>query len=571
MKKIKKPKQHQRPSWDTYFLEMAGLVSRRATCLRRKVGAVLVKDKRILATGYNGAPKGLKHCTEIGCLREKLKVPSGQRHELCLPGNEEVNTNSGYLPISEIKVGHRVLTHRGVYRRVTKVFKRYYKGPLCYIEPWYYLPVTLTLEHPVLVTRTKQCQFDTRTLCKETCRSVNNKYCEKYYLNYKKEWVPAGKVNRKDIVHLLFDDKDFLVDELDFSFVTDVPSQYYQVIGERAKGRSYGSIQSELGVWPSTAYHWIKGSIPRNSIAAREGYLKHGSSPSKPIPERVRLTPAVLRLIGFYLAEGCSSSNQLSFSFHKKEKAYFTEVKATMEDVFGLNCYEREVRNVHVLVYSSLILAKIFKTLFGKDAYTKRLPHYLLRLSPERQKHILSAYVQGDGYQIDSNTSTVSTASRDLALQTRHMLLRLGHIPLIDKGRNVYRIIWKDKLKIPYAYVSGNVFSSPIRKLWIEKSEGYVYNLEIEEDHSYVTKSFIVHNCRGLHAEQNALIQASLYGISVSSATLYATNQPCLICAKMLINAGIREIVVAGGYPDKLAEKFLREAKIKVRKINNKL
>ncbi len=73
--------------------------------------------------------------------------------------------------------------------------------------------------------------------------------------------------------------------------------------------------------------------------------------------------------------------------------------------------------------------------------------------------------------------------------------------------------------------------------------------------------------CRALHAEQNALIQASLHGISVKGATLYATNQPCVICAKMLINAGIREIVIADGYPDKMALDFLKEAKIKVKHI----
>ena len=71
--------------------------------------------------------------------------------------------------------------------------------------------------------------------------------------------------------------------------------------------------------------------------------------------------------------------------------------------------------------------------------------------------------------------------------------------------------------------------------------------------------------CRGLHAEQNVLIQASLYGISVKDATLYATNQPCIICAKMLINAGIKEIVICDGYPDKMAADFLKEAGIKIR------
>lgn len=81
----------KRPSWDEYFLEMAKLVSKRSTCLRRHVGAVIVKDKRILATGYNGAPSGLEHCLDIGCLREKLNVPSGQRHELCRALHAEQN------------------------------------------------------------------------------------------------------------------------------------------------------------------------------------------------------------------------------------------------------------------------------------------------------------------------------------------------------------------------------------------------------------------------------------------------------------------------------------------------
>ena len=82
---------HKRPSWDEYFLEMASLVAKRSTCLRRSVGAVLVRDKRILATGYNGAPSGLEHCFEIGCLRVKLKVPSGERHELCRALHAEQN------------------------------------------------------------------------------------------------------------------------------------------------------------------------------------------------------------------------------------------------------------------------------------------------------------------------------------------------------------------------------------------------------------------------------------------------------------------------------------------------
>jgi dCMP deaminase len=80
-----------RPSWDKYFMEITSLVASRSTCLRRKVGAVIVKDKRILATGYNGAPRGLPHCEEIGCLREKLNIPSGEHQELCRGLHAEQN------------------------------------------------------------------------------------------------------------------------------------------------------------------------------------------------------------------------------------------------------------------------------------------------------------------------------------------------------------------------------------------------------------------------------------------------------------------------------------------------
>ena len=84
-------KELKRPSWDEYFVKITTLVGERATCIKRQVGAIIVKDNRILATGYNGAPKGLSHCSELGCLRKEMKVPSGQRHELCRGLHAEQN------------------------------------------------------------------------------------------------------------------------------------------------------------------------------------------------------------------------------------------------------------------------------------------------------------------------------------------------------------------------------------------------------------------------------------------------------------------------------------------------
>lgn len=83
--------QDTRKSWPMYFMDIAYTVAERSTCLRRKVGAIAVLDKRILATGFNGAPSGVAHCLEVGCLREQLGIPSGQNHELCRGIHAEQN------------------------------------------------------------------------------------------------------------------------------------------------------------------------------------------------------------------------------------------------------------------------------------------------------------------------------------------------------------------------------------------------------------------------------------------------------------------------------------------------
>lgn len=80
-----------RPGWDEYFMRLADLAATRSTCLRRQVGALVVSGHMVLATGYNGAPKGLPHCLDIGCTREELKIPSGQRQEICRAIHAEQN------------------------------------------------------------------------------------------------------------------------------------------------------------------------------------------------------------------------------------------------------------------------------------------------------------------------------------------------------------------------------------------------------------------------------------------------------------------------------------------------
>ena len=80
-----------RPSWDEYFMKIAMLVSERSTCLRHHVGAIIVKDRRVITTGYNGAAAGVRDCLELGCLRNELGIKSGERHEICRAIHAEQN------------------------------------------------------------------------------------------------------------------------------------------------------------------------------------------------------------------------------------------------------------------------------------------------------------------------------------------------------------------------------------------------------------------------------------------------------------------------------------------------
>lgn len=91
MNKTKTIQKQARPDWDSYFMKLAMLVAERSTCLRHHVGAVVVREKRILTTGYNGAAKGTKDCLELGCLRNELNIPSGERHEICRAIHAEQN------------------------------------------------------------------------------------------------------------------------------------------------------------------------------------------------------------------------------------------------------------------------------------------------------------------------------------------------------------------------------------------------------------------------------------------------------------------------------------------------
>lgn len=128
---IRTAKSNIRPSWDEYFLKMAYLVAERSTCIRHHVGAIIVKQKQVLATGYNGAARDTRDCLELGCLRDELKIPSGERHEVCRGIHAEqnaiiqaarhgVNINNGtiYCTHSPCIICAKMIVNAGIQRIV---------------------------------------------------------------------------------------------------------------------------------------------------------------------------------------------------------------------------------------------------------------------------------------------------------------------------------------------------------------------------------------------------------------------------------------------------------------------
>ena len=488
-----KPK---RIPWDEYWMNIVEDVAKRSTCLRRHIGALVVKNNVIVSTGYNGAPRGFPHCLDAGCRRDKLNIASGERHEECLPPEVNVVTDAGYKSLAQVSTNDRVLTHESRFMPVVRTMSRDYHGELSVIQPEGLLPIRLTPAHPVLAVPTVTCEEDERTVCNETCQRVNKTNCRRPYEQYKAQWIRACDVEKGDLLVLPFD----------------------------------------TGIEDRVA---LDVALNRDS----------------------------LHLFGLYLAAGSSDGNHVTFTFNEAEEDVIEEVRDSMSAIFGLAVYKGENKSGGVrLVVSSKTVAELFISHFGNSALDKKMPGELMRLPPGKQNCLLEGWVKGDGYRVHDSVSA-STVSRTLALQMLQISLRLGMTPVIDyspahythRKSAGYRLVWDERSQA--RYINGNNLFSPVLEIGRERYRGKVYNVEVEQDESYTTHSFVVHNCIAIHAEQNALLQA---GRDAESATLYVNAFPCKICAKLIINAGIRRVVMSGEYSDKEGLEYLRMAGVEL-------
>lgn len=392
-----------------------------------------------------------------------------------LPGSL-IHTNPDVKPIETIKAGDRVLGWDGRYHRVTEVFSHRHQGLMYKIRAKCLGETVLTPEHPVLVAK--------------------RDHPKRHNKSFALLWERADQIKKGDYL------------------AYPIPAE----------------------VVPTAAL-----PLPEKKAQDRR---------STPLPESVPLSREFLRLAGYYLAEGWIDHRSaekdhleasLCFTFHRREKAFVRDIETIVSKLFGLrvSVVERHTKNSIELFVHSARLARAFKKWFGDGAANKKIPHELMLLPPEQQRELLKGLWRGDGWVHPTQArACYKTISKTLREQLKLLLLRQGIVPSVyttparPGHQEAYSIFITGKRDIerlasivgskcsrlpagkpPSTIIGRNFVMVPVAEIETFEYDGLVWNLEVEEVHSYVSECATLHNCGDfgiLNAVQMALAELDL-------------------------------------------------------------
>lgn len=383
----------------------------------------------------------------------------------CVAPETLIHTIRGYKRIDEIQAGEYVLTHRGRFCRVNDISVRKYVGKIHRISVLGMGAIRITPEHPVYAVPDL----------------ITNRGTVRRVMAQEKQWVKAKDIRREHFV-------------------------FYPHEAERIS-----CISDSLSMFlaPGIANRFPNG---------RRGHK---------IPRRI--SADLCRMIGYYLAEGGVTTNQVSFSFHSKEKDYIDDVRQLGARLFGTIPYERERDgDAYELTFSNIRMAQLFLELGGKYSEGKRLDRMLLGLDQELQRQILVGAFRGDG-SIKSGYMKYTTVSTELAQQIKYLLYRQGILSRIKVSDQVGKTrIWRGRV-IKHRHAAQLIgpqhskesvslanevfpgmgkplqgrpssrnhkdgFYGYVRDVSESDYDGPVWNMEVDEDNTYVTEIGVVHN-----------------------------------------------------------------------------
>jgi len=452
-----------------------------------------------------------------------------------------------------------VLTHNATFEPVNKTFKRYYEGEMLNLEFYELKQnLKITPNHKIYVLRrnlikrcSKRCSWD--YLCVPGRKSIRLDCfsCKKkYYKHYSLEFIPASELEDGDFVAVPIIRGIRDLDNLDIlQIYKDQPlfikttklkedSLINDILNKHNLGFSQRMIAKELQVHRRTVKRYLsllknnELEAKQNPIIEKGGYIKFEKG-KKWINRTIPVSREFMRLVGYYLAEGHitkikdrPNSYALILTFSKREKEFIDDVVGIAKSIFSTldirTHANRKNNTVHIAI-NSAILAKVFYNLFGSNSYNKKFPESFLYLSLEKQKELLKGLFRGDGHLRIRNRNKggteyiFETVSPLMANQVLMLLFRNEKIPrfrICSPGKKAtvptYSlslsqydieelfpeiILPKRRSKYRHGFILNNFAMIPIKRILKERYNGFVYNLEVDQYHSYLANNIIVSNC----------------------------------------------------------------------------
>jgi pyruvate formate lyase activating enzyme len=508
----------------------------------------------------------------------------------CFTGDTVVVTNRGPLTFAEVfdlalrfehrpdaevafPEGLRAVTASGALRRVRGVFKHPYRGKLTVVKPFYLPALRCTPDHRVYATadpNAAPAPTQAQHLTAGHFLAIPHRY-------------GFSSAQTVDVAQALSKHR----------FTYRVPwglsaAAREEIAEATARGETSREIGARLGKDASYIRH-VRSKLARGCASGERagGALVEGDTVRFPnehrpgIPLSLTLDEDLARLLGFYCAEGsvCSSkarpnSHVLNFSFAHTEAALVEEVSRLLERRLRVKA-ARVCRSTTLAVaVNKSSAALLFQSLAGRHSREKRVPRMLFDAHRPVARAFLDAYVAGDGHRYPNGKVGVTTVSRQLAYGVAWLALKLGHLPSVydatvaedgliqnrrvERAPHQYTVVWYERRPASRHVVEAEDFYLvPLREVSEVDYEGDVYNMEVEEEHSYLAGFFAVSNCQNFITSQALRDEAA--GVSPRRVTSDSLVRAARECGARVVGSSYNEPLITAEWAAEVFEKAKAE------------
>ncbi len=417
----------------------------------------------------------------------RILAGAGTGHQVtyynCMPPDQEVLTADGYRPISQIKIGDLVVTHRNRLRPVLHRFERETEETLYIIRPkkMGYDDLRVTGDHKVYIIRSEWVN--------------KHKSRDGLRLQHEPDWIPAKEIKPGDYIAIAYNGEEHSSDTI---YLHDYISGYETKDGKLFKATTRGD----------------------------HGYVSDWGTHYK-VQDRLVLDGALCYLFGRWLGDGCvthrtgtdiPSGIKIVFSLDEKQEA--EEIVRIIEAKFGIEGSIKlsSTERWYDLWVNSMPIGQFFKAFLGYYSYNKRIPDQLMHLPPELTLELLRGLFSADGYLSDNELGIV-LANRTLAVQIHQLLLRMGYLFSIRENTHrlgrvpAYRVqatgnecaplferffgvqAPEHSIDLKYYFEYDDLKWVRVDEIAVEDYSGVVLDIEVEEDHSFISAGIVVSNC----------------------------------------------------------------------------